>query len=250
MPEMHCSTAGSSIAGRTMRASSRISTLAPGTPTVTTRIPPGSRTVMGSCRSARPVSTAATAAALREMGVKIGLVTSGLHEKAYPEIVAAFRAMGVDIDRRGEGEVIVHGVGLHGLQAPEQAVDLGIGRFDEKAVRRGHDRSTEAPGGLPQVQGGPVGSLRGGSGNRDPGRMPERQQFGVACQHHQSLGKIGHSRREIEGRLFREPAAGDQAAQVAVAGRIFHQAHRSAIGVRIGQFRSDDGRDALLPAGT
>ena len=31
--------------------------------------------------------------ALREMGVKIGLVTSGLYEKAFPEILAAFRAM-------------------------------------------------------------------------------------------------------------------------------------------------------------
>jgi len=31
--------------------------------------------------------------ALRERGIKIGLVTSGLHEKAWPEIVAAFRTM-------------------------------------------------------------------------------------------------------------------------------------------------------------
>ena len=141
----------------------------------------------------------------------------------------------------GKGRVAVDG--------PQQAVDFGIGRFDEKAARRGHDRSAEASGGLPQAQGGPVGPPRGGSDDRDPGRMPERQQFGVAGQHHQPLGKIGHGCREIEGRLLREPAAGDQAAQVAVAGRIFHQAHRPAIGVRIGQFRSDDGRDALLPAG-
>jgi beta-phosphoglucomutase-like phosphatase (HAD superfamily) len=31
--------------------------------------------------------------ALEQMGVKIGLVTSGLYEKAYPEIVSAFRAL-------------------------------------------------------------------------------------------------------------------------------------------------------------
>jgi beta-phosphoglucomutase-like phosphatase (HAD superfamily) len=31
--------------------------------------------------------------ALKARGVKIGLVTSGLYEKAYPEIVAAFRAL-------------------------------------------------------------------------------------------------------------------------------------------------------------
>ena len=30
---------------------------------------------------------------LKRMGVRIGLVTSGLHEKAWPEIVAAFRAL-------------------------------------------------------------------------------------------------------------------------------------------------------------
>ncbi len=33
--------------------------------------------------------------ALKERGVKIGLVTSGLYEKAYPEIVAAFRTLGM-----------------------------------------------------------------------------------------------------------------------------------------------------------
>ena len=30
---------------------------------------------------------------LKERGIKIALVTSGLHEKAWPEIVAAFRAL-------------------------------------------------------------------------------------------------------------------------------------------------------------
>ena len=32
---------------------------------------------------------------LKGAGIKIGLVTSGLHEKAYPEILAAFRSMGL-----------------------------------------------------------------------------------------------------------------------------------------------------------
>jgi len=32
---------------------------------------------------------------LKDMGVKIGLVTSGLHEKAWPEILSAFRSMGL-----------------------------------------------------------------------------------------------------------------------------------------------------------
>ena len=37
----------------------------------------------------------------------------------------AFRAMGVEIERPEEGEVVVHGVGLHGLEAPPAALDLG-----------------------------------------------------------------------------------------------------------------------------
>lgn len=37
----------------------------------------------------------------------------------------AFRAMGVAIERQGPGEVTIEGVGLHGLQAPDTALDLG-----------------------------------------------------------------------------------------------------------------------------
>jgi 3-phosphoshikimate 1-carboxyvinyltransferase len=37
----------------------------------------------------------------------------------------AFRAMGVSIDGPRDGKVIIEGVGLHGLQAPERALDLG-----------------------------------------------------------------------------------------------------------------------------
>lgn len=39
--------------------------------------------------------------------------------------VAAFRAMGVRIDGPDQGRVEIHGVGLNGLQAPQQAIDLG-----------------------------------------------------------------------------------------------------------------------------
>ena len=39
--------------------------------------------------------------------------------------LGAFRAMGVEIDRHGAGEVLVHGVGLNGLKAPAGALDLG-----------------------------------------------------------------------------------------------------------------------------
>jgi 3-phosphoshikimate 1-carboxyvinyltransferase len=39
--------------------------------------------------------------------------------------MAAFRSMGVVIEGPLEGAVVVHGVGLHGLQAPDQPLDLG-----------------------------------------------------------------------------------------------------------------------------
>lgn len=39
--------------------------------------------------------------------------------------LSALRAMGVAIERAGDTDVIVHGVGLHGLRAPGAALDLG-----------------------------------------------------------------------------------------------------------------------------
>ena len=39
--------------------------------------------------------------------------------------VAAFRAMGVEIDGPADGEAVVHGVGRDGLRAPAGAIDLG-----------------------------------------------------------------------------------------------------------------------------
>lgn len=39
--------------------------------------------------------------------------------------LAAFRAMGVQIDGPHDGKVVVHGVGLFGLQAPTEPLDLG-----------------------------------------------------------------------------------------------------------------------------
>lgn len=37
----------------------------------------------------------------------------------------AFRAMGVDIEGPNNGRVVIHGVGMHGLQAPDYPLDLG-----------------------------------------------------------------------------------------------------------------------------
>jgi len=48
--------------------------------------------------------------------------------------LAAFRAMGVSIERHGEGEVVVHGVGLHGLAAPDGPLDLGNAGTDMRLM--------------------------------------------------------------------------------------------------------------------
>ncbi len=37
----------------------------------------------------------------------------------------AFKAMGVDIEGPEDGKVVIHGVGMHGLKAPEAALDMG-----------------------------------------------------------------------------------------------------------------------------
>jgi beta-phosphoglucomutase len=50
--------------------------------------------------------------ALRERGIRIGLVTSGLYEKAYPEIVAAFRALGMGDPREFYDAIITAGYPL------------------------------------------------------------------------------------------------------------------------------------------
>ncbi len=61
--------------------------------------------------------------------------------------LGAFRAMGVEIERKGKGEVVVHGVGLHGLRAPTEDLDLGnagtgmrllLALVGLSAGRRGH----------------------------------------------------------------------------------------------------------------
>lgn len=39
--------------------------------------------------------------------------------------LAAFRALGVRIEQTGPGQVVIHGVGLHGLKAPAAPLDLG-----------------------------------------------------------------------------------------------------------------------------
>jgi beta-phosphoglucomutase-like phosphatase (HAD superfamily) len=50
--------------------------------------------------------------ALKARGVRIAVVTSGLHEKAWPELVAAFRAMGLGDPRRFYDAIITAGFPL------------------------------------------------------------------------------------------------------------------------------------------
>jgi len=52
-------------------------------------------------------------------------VTGFLEGEDALATLSAFRAMGVQIERHGEGGVTLQGVGLNGLQAPSAALDLG-----------------------------------------------------------------------------------------------------------------------------
>lgn len=52
-------------------------------------------------------------------------VTGFLEGEDTLATAAAFRAMGVRIDEPGPGERLVHGVGLHGLRAPQAPIDCG-----------------------------------------------------------------------------------------------------------------------------
>src|SRR5690554_8147744 len=52
-------------------------------------------------------------------------VTGFLEGEDALATIAAFRAMGVKIDGPENGKVTVHGVGMHGLKAPEKDVYVG-----------------------------------------------------------------------------------------------------------------------------
>jgi len=86
--------------------------------------------------------------ALKERGIQIGLVTSGLYEKAYPEIVAAFRALGMGDPREFYDAIITAGhplrrgeVGTLGELSPKphpwlyaEAARVGLGiPFEERS---------------------------------------------------------------------------------------------------------------------
>ena len=64
--------------------------------------------------------------------VLVGAISSGsVHVRGFGasadtlSTVAAVRALGVEVEAGGETELVVHGVGLRGLQAPAEPVDVG-----------------------------------------------------------------------------------------------------------------------------
>ena len=79
---------------------------------------------------------------LKDRGIKIALVTSGLHEKAWPEIVAAFRALKMGDPRDFYDAIITAGFplrqrrGRHAGRAFAQAAPLALRRG--RARRSGH----------------------------------------------------------------------------------------------------------------
>lgn len=64
--------------------------------------------------------------------IMLGALTEGdshatgfLHSEDTRATITAFRAMGVAIETTDDGAVHIHGVGLHGLRAPSQSLNLG-----------------------------------------------------------------------------------------------------------------------------
>jgi len=75
--------------------------------------------------------------------------------------VATFRAMGVEIEGPQNGEVIIQGVGMHGLQAPGQILDLGNSGTSMRLLSgllAGQDFSTELTGDA-SLRGRPMGRV-------------------------------------------------------------------------------------------
>ncbi|MCU0509430.1 MAG: HAD family phosphatase [Anaerolineae bacterium] len=115
--------------------------------------------------------------ALKTAGIKIALVTSGLHEKAYPEIVAAFRVLGLGDPRAFYDAIITAGfplrrgeVGTLGelspkphpwLYAEAAAVGLGI-PFDQRESVVGVEDSGAGVCAI-RIAGFPTVGLEGGN---------------------------------------------------------------------------------------
>ena len=66
------------------------------------------------------------------------------------------------------------------------------------------------------------------------------QHPGTAGEHHQPFGLLGNGGLQVKGGFFRKTTASDQTAQIAVAGRVFHQGDGPLAGGGIGQLGADN----------
>jgi beta-phosphoglucomutase len=114
---------------------------------------------------------------LKELGIKIGLVTSGLYEKAYPEIAAAFRTLGMGEPKDFYDCIITAGfplrigeVGTLGELSPKphpwlyaEAARIGLGiPFDERECVLGVEDSGAGVCAI-RIAGFPTAGIAGGN---------------------------------------------------------------------------------------
>ena len=81
--------------------------------------------------------------ALKARGIKIALVTSGLYEKAYPEIVAAFRTLEMGDPAEFYDAIITAGFPLR--DGPARHAGRAIAQAASVALRRGRTRRAGHP---------------------------------------------------------------------------------------------------------
>jgi 3-phosphoshikimate 1-carboxyvinyltransferase len=81
--------------------------------------------VVGTCRVPGDKSISHRSIMLGAIAEGITIVNGFLEGEDALSTLQAFRDMGVEINRPISGEVHIHGVGLHGLQAPEKPLYLG-----------------------------------------------------------------------------------------------------------------------------
>lgn len=87
-------------------------------------VQPGGQ-LTGQCRVPGDKSMSHRAVMLGALAEGVTTASGFLEGEDALATVAAFRAMGVTIEGPKDGQLVVHGVGLHGLQAPASPLDMG-----------------------------------------------------------------------------------------------------------------------------
>ena len=88
------------------------------------RVAPGGR-LRGEIRVPGDKSVSHRAVLLGGIAHGTTKITGFLESADCLATLAAMRLMGVRVERPAHGHVVVHGVGLHGLRAPNAALDMG-----------------------------------------------------------------------------------------------------------------------------